>query len=492
MAQASAWPLLTVEQAVGLALHAASPPLPTERRAPAAAARARAALAAPLHAPRAVPPFAASIKDGYAVRAADCAAPGADGAVTLAVAGASRAGDSDSESIGRLPALAASYITTGAPLPDGADAVVQVENVTLADDGQSVRVPAGIAAGQDVRQEGSDIAVGSEVIASGTVLTPADVGLAAMCGAAEVEVYGTPLVGVASTGNELFDSAAGATGGADCAAAPGASQIYDANRPMLLAAVEAAVGDARDYGIICDTRDAVERVVDAAAADGADMLILSGGVSMGDRDYVKGVLSARGQVLCGRVLMKPGKPLTVATVPSEASRNGSMLVLGLPGNPVRAPARRVEPHLAWRARYACAVLPPAPASRLQLAADAAAGVAAGTSLGAPGDAGERPRHVCARRRACSARACGPPGGHPAHAARTLRARDRNQAGPRAARVPPRGSHVARSRESLLSSEHRAADLLAAGLFPGRQRAPRAAARRRRARRGHRSVGATAR
>lgn len=246
-------------------------------------------------------------------------------------------------------------------MASGANAVVQIELARVSPDGQSVTLPTGVQAGQDVRQEGSDIALGEEVLPAGKMLSPADAGLAAMAGAEAVTVHRLPRCAVASTGDELCDTSVGAS--------PLRSQVFDANRPMLLAAAECVGAETRDGGLVADSREAVDVAVTDALKNGDDILCLSGGVSMGDSDFVKvwsrvglrrrgmctkrhfltlssspsvgitkDVLCTRGRILVDRVLMKPGKPLTVARVSSPASRNGALLVVGLPGNPASAMA----------------------------------------------------------------------------------------------------------------------------------------------------------
>ena len=288
-------------------------------------------LAEDVKSPEAQPPFRASIKDGYAVRAAE-------GTGVFPVSAAARASSSASGMV--LPERSVGYITTGAPLPEGADAVVQVENTSREPNGpdgsQQVRINiAATRAGEDVRAVGSDVALGELVLQRGELLGPAELAILASCGCGTVAVHGTPKCAVLSTGNELtpHDAPAPLPWGA----------VRDSNRPMLLAACVEAGAETLDLGIAGDDADRLEAALDAAIAAGCDVLLTSGGVSMGDRDLVKPLLEARGQVHFGRVLMKPGKPLTFATVsspPSSSSSSSSstpsrpLLVFGLPGNPV--------------------------------------------------------------------------------------------------------------------------------------------------------------
>eukprot|EP00892_Ulva_mutabilis_P000348 jgi/Ulvmu1/10313/UM060_0115.1 len=260
-----------------------------------------------------LPPFPASIKDGYAVVAAD-------GTGTFPVVGAARAGAVGLE----VKAGSAAYITTGAPLPQGADAVVQVEDTEPMPDSGEVKIKVAATAGQDIRTVGSDVQTGQVCLEDGELIGPAEVGILATVGAVKVNVHRQPKVAVLSTGDELVEAEAGPLG-------PG--QIRDSNRRMLLAAVAAAGYPVMDLGIAGDEEGKLDGTVRKALDAGADVIITSGGVSMGDTDLVKPLLERLGIVHFGRVLMKPGKPLTFATLkaPDDGRR---VLFFGLPGNPV--------------------------------------------------------------------------------------------------------------------------------------------------------------
>lgn len=309
----SHYAMLSVDDAVALILsHTAA--LPAEE-VPLSAACGRT-LAADILAPEPQPPFRASMKDGYAVRCADCT-----GGAALAVASASRAGGGAPPP---LPPASAAYITTGAPLPDGADAVVQVEDARPASpgaEGPRVRFSSPPSPGQDLRAVGSDVAAGQTVLRAGERLGPAELGLLASCGCARVLAHRPPRVGVLSTGDELAppETPAGALR---------FGAVRDCNRAMLLAAAAEAGCSCVDLGLAGDDADGLAGRLAAARAAACDVLLTSGGVSMGDKDLVKPLLEASGKVHFGRVNMKPGKPLTFATLP------GGMLVFGLPGNPV--------------------------------------------------------------------------------------------------------------------------------------------------------------
>ncbi|MEX1021389.1 MAG: gephyrin-like molybdotransferase Glp [Litorilinea sp.] len=282
-------------------------------------------------APDPLPPFPASMKDGYAVVAGD--GPG-----EYPLVGEVRAGGVADFTL--EPGQVA-YITTGAPLPPGADAVVMVEETSQfgRDGAPWVRIGATVDKGADVRAVGVDVAEGQVVLGRGTRLGPAELGILATVGQAVVPVHRRPVVGVLSTGDELVEPGA----------ALGPGQIRDSNRAALLAAVAALGGEPLDLGIAGDEADALAAALQRGIAQ-ADILLTSGGVSMGDLDLVKPLLARLGTVHFGRLLMKPGKPLTFATVATEragvadqaaggAADQGAegahrCLVFGLPGNPV--------------------------------------------------------------------------------------------------------------------------------------------------------------
>jgi molybdopterin molybdotransferase len=254
-----------------------------------------------------VPPFANTGMDGYAVRAADT--PG-----TLRVVGELPAGRAPTIPVGPGEAI---RIMTGAPMPDGADAVVMVERTRV--DGDKVVVE--VAQPQEhVRAAGGDVDAGAVVFERGTLLTPAHLGVLASLDVHEVSCHPRPRVGVISTGDELVERGA---------LAPG--RIRDSNRPMLLALIDELDHEAVDGGIVGDDEakitDAIER-----AADSCDALLTSGAVSVGDYDFVKLVLERvaerrGGTSLWAQVAIKPAKPLAFAML-------GPVPAFGLPGNPV--------------------------------------------------------------------------------------------------------------------------------------------------------------
>ncbi len=259
-----------------------------------------------------VPPFANSAMDGYAVRATDIAgaAPGAP--ARLRVIGTLAAGAGLGPAVGPREAL---RIMTGAPFPNGADAVAMVEVTQM--DGEEVLVAEPAPAGAHVRAAGEDIVAGSEVFAAGTVLGPGHVGVLASIGLGEVVAHRRARVGVMSTGDELVGAGAGAL-------RPG--QIRDSNRPTLLALLARDGFEGVDLGTVGDDEEAIRRAIGAAVA-GCDGVLTSGGVSMGDFDYVKLVLDSMGDMSWMQVAVRPAKPLAFGLV-------AGVPVFGLPGNPV--------------------------------------------------------------------------------------------------------------------------------------------------------------
>ncbi len=256
-----------------------------------------------------VPPFANTAMDGYAVRAGDTAAA----PVHLRVVGTLAAGAPPAVEVGPGEAV---RIMTGAPIPPGADAVVMVELTRAEDGGDWVVIEAAAGPGQHVRGAGEDLRVGQVVCKAGTVLSPGHVGVLASIGCETVPVVPRARVGVLSTGDELVAGSAPLRPG----------QVRDSNRPTLLALAAAAGCDAVDLGLVGDDEDEVTAAFERGVA-ACDAVVTSGGVSVGDYDYVKTVLDRLGDMHWWQVAIKPAKPLAFGRI-------GSVPVFGLPGNPV--------------------------------------------------------------------------------------------------------------------------------------------------------------
>jgi molybdopterin molybdotransferase len=268
--------------------------------------------AAEVRSPESVPPFANTAVDGYAVQAADTTgAP-----VELKVVGMLAAGAPPLQSVGPGEAI---RIMTGAPIPPGADAVVMVEDTEVLDADSPtpmVRIEVAIEPGRSVRPVGDDVKPGDVVVGPDVELTPGHLGVLASVGVATVLVHPRPRVGVLSTGDELVE------GGGHLE--PG--QIREANRPALLGLLRRSGFEAIDLGIALDEVEAVT----AALRDGVarcDLVLTSGGVSMGDLDFVKVVLDRIGEMRWLQIAIKPAKPLAAGVV-------DGVPVIGLPGNPV--------------------------------------------------------------------------------------------------------------------------------------------------------------
>jgi len=254
-----------------------------------------------------VPSFANSAMDGFAVRAADTAgAP-----VTLEVVGTAAAGSAPGVAVGPGQAV---RIMTGAVVPAGADAIVMVERTSS--EGAKVTIEVAASVGDHVRHPGEDIRAGQVLFEAGTELGPGHLGVLASVGAATVDAHPRARVGVLSTGDELTS-------------APGdllPGQIRDSNRPMLLALVAQAGWEPVDLGSAPDDEAAITAAIERGVAE-CDAILTSGGVSVGDFDYVKVVLDRLGDMHWWQVAVKPAKPLAFGVV-------GEVPVFGLPGNPV--------------------------------------------------------------------------------------------------------------------------------------------------------------
>jgi len=255
-----------------------------------------------------VPPHRNSAMDGYAVRSADLPT---QGTARLRVAGTAWAGRPWEGEVAEGQCV---RIMTGAEVPAGADTVIMQEHTERV--GDAIVIAGGHQAGQNVRQPGEDIRTGDTVLETGQRLRAVELALLASLGVPEVTVHRKPTVAFFSTGDELI-----APGGA-----LGPSQIYDANRYAIFGMLRDLGVELLDLGVIPDTREAVEQAFHKAVAK-ADAIVTSGGVSVGDADYVKETLDRLGKVDFWKIAMKPGKPLAFGKVERA-------FFFGLPGNPV--------------------------------------------------------------------------------------------------------------------------------------------------------------
>lgn len=266
------------------------------------------------------PPFDNSAVDGYAVRAADTAGASAEKPILLQEIGEVPAGQAATEPV--TPGTCA-RVMTGAPMPEGADAMVMVEDTQRTEQGVAILQAA--TAGDHVRLRANDIEAGRTVLTAGTRIGAAEIAMLAAVGQAEMFCVRRPRVAVFSTGDELVD----------VSLTPGAGQIRDTNRFMLAALVREAGGDLHSAHHLPDDPDVTEAAFRACAGlDGsepADVVVTSGGVSVGDRDFVKPALEKMGRLDLWRVRMKPGKPLAFGYL---SGQQGDIPFFGLPGNPV--------------------------------------------------------------------------------------------------------------------------------------------------------------
>jgi molybdopterin molybdotransferase len=265
-------------------------------------------LAEEVHSALDVPAHRNSAMDGYALSAGELPA---SGTASLEIAGTSWAGRPYAGAVGRGQCV---RIMTGAMLPDGTDTVVMQEHVRL--EGTRAVIEAGHRAGQHVRPPGEDIRRGELALATGTQLRPAHLGLLASLGVSRAQVLRRPRVAILSTGDELR------TAGEELA--PG--QIYDSNRASLHGMLARLQVEVLDLGVVPDTRADTLKAFESAAAQ-ADAIVTSGGVSVGEADYVTETLERHGRIGFWKVAMKPGKPIAFGHF-------GRACFFGLPGNPV--------------------------------------------------------------------------------------------------------------------------------------------------------------
>jgi molybdenum cofactor synthesis domain-containing protein len=258
-----------------------------------------------------VPPFDRAAMDGYAVRAEDTFGAGRYDPKILRVAEKVYTGQMPTKAV---TAGACVEIATGAPMPAGADAVVMVEETERVPGTDDVRILTPVYPRQHVGRRAADIATGQPVLAAGDVLTPSRIGALAAVGAGDVDVYAKPRLAILSTGNEIVEPGT--------PLAPG--QIYDINRFTLSSIIEAHGGVPVPLPTAPDTLDALSAAIDTALAE--DVLVFSGGSSVGERDLILDALIKRGEVLFHGVAVKPGKPTVFGLVDGKP-------VLGMPGYP---------------------------------------------------------------------------------------------------------------------------------------------------------------
>jgi len=299
-------PLANMDQALDLLLSHARPVTGTERVS--LLAGLGRVLAAPVVSPIAVPPWDNSAMDGYALRSADLGSDGARLRVTQRIPAGLQGMPLD-------PGTAA-RIFTGAPIPPGADAVAIQEVCTPDRRGGWVEIPAGVAPGDNIRSAGEDIRPGTEVIPAGTRLDPQHLGLAASVGVAELTVYRRLRVAVLSSGDELVSPGEPL----------GSGQIYNSNRYTLCALAAALGCEVIDLGTVPDTLEATMAALSAAAGV-SDLILASGGVSVGEEDHVKPAVEHLGTLELWQIAMRPGKPLAFGRVARTP-------FIGSPGNPV--------------------------------------------------------------------------------------------------------------------------------------------------------------
>ncbi|KAJ2395686.1 hypothetical protein GGI23_004211, partial [Coemansia sp. RSA 2559] len=301
-----------------------------------------------------VPGYPASVMDGYAVIAAD--GPGSYIVCGSSTAGGIGAGGIAANAVTEDNPLKSGQvmrIATGAPIPPGADAVVMVEDTELLlspeykaasaaeEEEQQVRIldSGKVQPGQHVRAIGHDLAKGATVLRAGEVITSVggEIGSLAVSGNRTFSVFAVPKIAVMSTGDEVVDVSS-ASSNANVDLAPGAlayGAIRDCNRPALIAALRSLGCEIVDLGVVHDDPDLIAQTI-RTALDQCQGIITTGGVSMGERDWLKPVVEQRlgGHIRFGRVAMKPSKPTTFATIPAAADKE--RFVFALPGNPVSA------------------------------------------------------------------------------------------------------------------------------------------------------------
>ena len=300
---------IPLDEALALILEAA-PPIERTERIPLREATGRVIAAAPTAAGD-VPPFDRAAMDGYAVRAEDTFGAGRHDPKVLRIVEKVYTGQVPSQVVKAGECI---EIATGAPMPQGADAVVMVEETERVPHAEDVRVFTPVYPAQHVGRRGADITSGAAVLQPGDLLNPSRIGALAAIAAVEVEVYEKPRIAILSTGNEIVEPGEPLRPG----------QIYDINRFTLASIIGAHGGVPVALPTAPDTIDALSASIDIALAE--DVLVFSGGSSVGERDLILDVLARRGEVLFHGVAVKPGKPTVFGKVDGKP-------VLGMPGYP---------------------------------------------------------------------------------------------------------------------------------------------------------------
>ncbi|KAH7088911.1 gephyrin [Paraphoma chrysanthemicola] len=330
--RASPYPMLPVDDA--LKLIAQQTPAPTVQKVPVDMKLGGTVLAEDVKATESVPAFRASIVDGYAIRI-PTAGKFEKGVYPVTIISHAQPGEVDELKEGEI-----ARITTGAPLPPGADAVVMVEDTELrsqTEDGKEEKMieilTDEIKTGENVREVGSDVKEGDTILKKGEGITVVggEFGLLASVGTREVSIYKRPVVGVLSTGDEIIEH--------NREGPLRLGEVRDTNRPTLLTAVRSHRFEAIDLGIVSDKPGSLEETLRSALRK-CDVIITSGGVSMGELDLLKPTIerSLGGTIHFGRVNMKPGKPTTFATIPVKDDNGNRVdkVIFSLPGNPASA------------------------------------------------------------------------------------------------------------------------------------------------------------
>jgi molybdopterin molybdotransferase len=311
---------LSVGDALERVLASASPQ--GEERVPVEGSLGRA-LSQNVAARATLPPWDNSAMDGYAVRHSDLSGASPTSPVILSVVGETRAGDPGGRELGEGEAI---RIMTGAPVPPGADTIVRVEDTDAEAEPRQVKVFSCPQPGKDIRSGGQDMLEGEEVLPRGTTIGPGQIGLLSATGWPEIPVHRRPRVAVLSSGDEI-------AGAEEFHRVLDGQAIPETNSPTLLAAVRGVGGVPIPLGIARDNRESILEKVADARRKRADVLVTSGGASMGEHDLFKRVLDDLGFDLdFWRVKMRPGTPFGLGFLPSEGE-NRPLPVFGLPGNP---------------------------------------------------------------------------------------------------------------------------------------------------------------